>query len=246
MKALSVGVRTLVWLVVLAAIGFALYAFVRSRPQDVPWTPLDLSQPVGMFTRSKIGALKDDFGKCQRLLDAAGVRYTALPPRGGGAQCGYDDAVRLTSGGSREIGYAPAGVGVSCRVAAALALWEWQVVQPAAQARFGSGVARIEHFGSYSCRRLYGRDSGAFSEHSTANALDIAAFVLDDGRRISVVGDWTAGQGARDADKAAFLREVRDGACGVFSTVLSPDYNAAHRDHFHFDQASRGMGGACR
>ena len=120
------------------------------------------------------------------------------------------------------------------------------MVQPAAQKHFGEPVARIENFGSYNCRRMYGRDTGAFSEHATANALDIAAFVLRDGRRVSVVGDWTAGQGRDDAAKAAFLREVRDGACGVFSTVLSPDYNAAHRDHFHFDQATRGFGGACR
>jgi hypothetical protein len=246
MKALSAGVKALVWLAVLAAIAFALYALARSRPQDVPWTPLNLSQPIGMFTRGKIGDLRGDFAGCQALLDAAGVRYTALPARDAAGQCGYDDAVRLRGGGSRTLTYAPASVGVSCRVATGLALWEWQVVQPAAQARFGSGVERIEHFGSYNCRRLYGRDSGAFSEHSTANALDIAAFVLRDGRRISVVGDWTAGAGKDDTDNAAFLREVRDGACGVFSTVLSPDYNAAHRDHFHFDQADRGIGGACR
>jgi hypothetical protein len=245
-RALSAGLRTLVWLAVLAAIGFALYAFARSRPQDVPWTPLDLSQPVGMFTRGKIGDLRGDFAGCRALLDRAGVRYTALPVRDAAGQCGYDDAVRLRGGGARSIAYAPADVGVTCRVATALALWEWQVVQPAAQARFGSEVDRIEHFGSYNCRRMYGRDSGAFSEHATANALDIAAFVLADGRRISVVGDWTAGSGRGDVDKAAFLREVRDGACSVFSTVLSPDYNAAHRDHFHLDQASRGMGGACR
>lgn len=245
MRALSAGIRTVVWLAILAAIAFALYAFARSRPQDVPWTPLDLSQPIGMFTRAKIGDLRGDFAGCRALLDSAGVRYTALPPREGSAQCGYDDAVRMRGGGSRTIAITP-DVGVTCRVATAMALWEWQVVQPAAQKHFGSPVARIENFGSYNCRRLYGRDSGAFSEHATANAIDIAAFVLADGRRVSIVGDWTAGQGHDDAAKAAFLRDVRDGACGVFSTVLSPDYNAAHRDHFHLDQAARGVGGACR
>lgn len=245
MKALSAGIRTLVWLVIVAGIAFLLYALARSRPQDVPWTPLDLSQPIGMFTRGKIGDLRGDFAGCRALLDGAGVRYTALPPRDGAGQCGYDDAVRLRGGGSRTIAITP-DVGVSCRVATAMALWEWQVVQPAAQKHFGQAVARIQNFGSYNCRRLYGRDTGAFSEHATANALDIAAFVLADGRRISVVGDWTAGQGRDDAAKAAFLRELRGGACGVFSTVLSPDYNAAHRDHFHFDQAARGFGGACR
>ena len=71
MKALSAGIRTIVWLALLAAIAFALYAFSRSRPQDVPWTPLDLSQPVGMFTRGKIGDLAGDFAGCRALLDAA-------------------------------------------------------------------------------------------------------------------------------------------------------------------------------
>ena len=74
-----------------------------------------------------------------------------------------------------------------------------------------------------------------------ANAIDIAGFVLVDGTRIAVVNDW---QG--EGDKARFLRAVRDGACRAFGTVLSPEYNEAHRDHFHLDQAARGLGGVCR
>lgn len=245
MRAIRRLAGVIVWGGIVLALAFIGWATLRGRPQDLPWTPLDLGQPIGMFTGRKLTALADDFPACRALLDRAGVRYTALPPREGSAQCGYDDAVRMRGGGSRTIAITP-DVGVSCRVATAMALWEWQVVQPAARKHFGSPVARIQNFGSYNCRRLYGRDTGAFSEHATANALDIAAFVLGDGRRISVVGDWTAGEGRDDAAKAAFLREVRDGACGVFSTVLSPDYNAAHRDHFHFDQAARGFGGACR
>jgi hypothetical protein len=100
---------------------------------------------------------------------------------------------------------------------------------------------QIEHLGAYNCRRMYGRSSGRWSEHATGNALDVAAFVLADGRRVSLAGNWT-GKGA----EAAFLRRVRDDACDVFGTVLSPDYNAAHADHFHLDQASRGFGTVCR
>ena len=62
----------------------------------------------------------------------------------------------------------------------------------------------------------------------------MAGFVLENGERITLVRDWD------DAEKGAFLRDVRDGACDLFSTVLSPDYNAAHADHFHFDQAEQG------
>ena len=222
---------------------FAGWALLRGRPQDLPWTPLDLGQPIGLFTGRKLVALRGAGARCRALLDRAGVRYTALPPRHDGPQCGYDDALRFRSGGARRIALSPASVGVACPVAAALALWEWDVVQPAAQRRFGARVTTIDHFGSYNCRRLYGRSEGGWSEHATAQAIDIAGFRLADGTRITVARDW---QGS--GDKAAFLRAVRDGACRLFATTLSPDYNAAHRDHLHLDQAARGAWGgrACR
>jgi hypothetical protein len=233
----------LVWGGIVLALLFVGWATLRGRPQDLPWTPLDLGRPIGLFTGRKLTALTGDFPACRALLDRAGVRYTALPPRSDEGQCGYTDGVRFTAGGSRRIDFVPAGLGVACPVAAALAAWEWQVVQPAAQRLFGTRVTRIEHFGSYSCRRLYGRDAGNWSEHATADAIDIAGFRLADGRRISVVGDWR-----RDDARARFLHEVRDGACDLFATTLSPDYNAAHRDHLHLDQAERGAMGwrACR
>lgn len=238
--------RTLTILVALAllALGIALVlGYARRHPEDMPWTALDLSQPIGAFTGRKLADLADEGPRCRALLERAGVRYTALPARSEGAQCGYTNAVRFAAGGSRDIAYRPADLGANCAVAAGLALWEWHVVQPAARRHFRQPVERIEHFGSYNCRRLYGRDEGAWSEHASANAVDIAAFVLADGTRISVVGDWDDAGG-----RGRFLREVRDGACDLFATVLSPDYNAAHRDHFHLDQADRGAMGwrACR
>jgi hypothetical protein len=232
----------LVTLLLIAIAALLLYAFARGRPQDLPWTPLDLGQPIGMFTGRKLTALTGDAPACRALLTQAGVTYSALPPRGG-AQCGYTDGVRFGPGGARSIRYAPPGLGTSCPVAAALAVWEWNVVQPAAERLLGTRVTQVEHFGSYSCRRLYGRDAGAWSEHATADAVDIAGFRLEDGRRISIVRDWTG-----DDAEARFLRAVRDGACELFATTLSLDYNAAHRDHLHLDQAERGARGwrVCR
>lgn len=195
-----------------------------------------------MFTGRKLTALTDDLPACRAAMDRAGIRYTRLPERRDG-RCGYADAVRLIDAGPRRIAYRPAGLGVSCPVAAALSVWEWDVVQPTAERHFGARVASIEHFGSYSCRRLYGRDAGNWSEHATADAVDIAGFVLTDGTRITVARDWKGG-----GVKATFLRHVRDGACRLFATTLSPDYNAAHRDHLHLDQAARGATGwrSCR
>ena len=237
--------RTIVRILLLALLalgGLLLYGLARANPEDLPWTKLDLAQPVGAFTGRKLADLADEGGRCVQLLRQAGIRFERLPSRRDGAQCGYDHAVRFVRGGAVQIGYRPANLGPNCAVAAAMALWEWHVVQPAALRRFGRRVRSIEHFGSYNCRRMYGRDSGDWSEHATANAVDIAGFVLEDGTRISVLRDWDAGERGR------FLDDVRDGACDLFATVLSPDYNAAHRDHLHLDQAGRGAFGwrACR
>jgi len=238
--------RTRRWLLLAfaaAALGLgvlALLDYARRYPQDLPWPPLDLRQPVGAFTGRKLAGLAGDPGRCRSLLTQAGAAFTALPSRREHAQCGYDDAVRV---GAREIGYHPADVGLACPVAAGLLVWEREVVQVAAQRHFGRRVTGIDHFGAYSCRRLYGRNEGAWSEHARANAFDVAAFRLADGTRISVVNDWSD-----PSARGRFLREVRDGACRLFATVLSPDYNVAHRDHLHLDQANRGEYGwrACR
>jgi hypothetical protein len=238
--------RRIALLIVLALLflgAILLYGRAQRHPEDMPWTALDLGQPIGTFTGRKLAELDGEGPHCMALLNRAGVHFTALPRRTEGPQCGYDHAVRFMPGGATTIGYRPANVATNCAVAAGLALWEWHIVQPAARRHFGRAVTSIEHFGSYSCRRMYARATGPWSEHATANAIDIAGFTLADGTSINIVRDWNGG-GA----KAAFLREVRDGACRLFSTVLSPDYNAAHYNHLHLDQAPRGAWGwrACR
>ena len=237
--------RALWWLLFLILVAAAyLYGreYVRTHPQDVPWTALDLRHPQGRFTLGKLVSLGDDPTQCRALLSAAGIDDTPAPAKSSGEQCGYADGMRLAQGGRTAV-FAPAGLVTSCPVAAALALLERDVLQPAAARHFGTNVAAIEHAGSYSCRRLYGRADGQFSEHATADAVDIIGFSLGDGTRISVLRDWRA-----EGPKSAFLRDVRDGACALFATTLSPDYNAAHADHLHLDQASRGKSGwsVCR
>ncbi len=241
-----IGCLFLIVLLGIAA-GFAWREYqrlVREEPERFPWTPLSLSDPIGPYTGRKLTALGEDPARCEALLDALGSPPRIAPPRRpADAACGYDRAIELRAGGGDALRYAPSGVTTACPVAAALALWERDVIQPAALRHLGERIVRVDHYGSYSCRRLYGRGAGGYSEHATANAFDISGFGLASGRRISVARDWA--DGGRDA---AFLRAVRDGACDLFATVLSPDYNSAHADHLHLDQAMRGATGwrVCR
>ena len=121
MRALRNSLLTLTVVAVLALLGLLAWSALRGRPQDLPWTPLDLAQPVDMFTGRKLTGLTDDFGQCRALLDRAGVRYTVLPVRRSGDTCGYADGVRFLDGGARRIVIAPTGLGIACPVAAALA-----------------------------------------------------------------------------------------------------------------------------
>lgn len=221
-----------------ALIAMLVLDHVRRHPQDVPWTPLSLADPIGYFTGRKLAALRDDPQFCRALLASADSGDVVAPAKRSEQPCGYADGMRLAKGSVDAIAFAPPGVVTSCPVAASLAVFERHVVQLAAQRHFGSRVAAVDHAGSYSCRRIYGRSDGAYSEHATANAFDIIGFRLGDGRSISVLKDWRSG-----GPEAVFLREVRDEGCRLFATVLSPDYNEAHRDHLHLDQAQRGIRG---
>ena len=211
----------------------------REHPERLPWTELKLSHPIGPFTGVKLASLTNRRERCITLLRDAGLAEIPFhQPAPDERRCHFTDGVRIRPENDRSVGYSPASLVTSCPVAAALALWEREVVQTAARRHLGDRVVGIDHAGSFSCRRLYGKADGPFSEHATADAIDIVGFRLDDGRRVNVLRDWRG-----EAARAAFLREVRDGGCKLFATVLSPDYNAAHADHFHFDQADRGAMG---
>lgn len=207
-------------------------AYEAAHPELFPWTALDLADPIGPFTDDKLVDLGNESRRCRALIAAAGLGDAPAPARRASTpECGYADGIRLGASAGDRIHYG--NLVTSCPVAAALALWERDVVQPAARDHLGTEVVAIDQLGSFSCRRLYGRDDGPWSEHATADAVDISGFRLADGRRISLIADW---QG--DDAEARFLRAVRDGACDLFRSTLSPDYNAAHADHFHLDMAS--------
>lgn len=203
-------------------------------PEWSPWVPLDLEAKPNFLTRYKLSRLSSDRTLCGAVLDDAEMTFRRLPDRETGPACGLFDAVAI----ERTASAVGEEFSLTCRTAVSLALWERHILIPTADRLLGSPVSRIEHFGSYSCRNVYGRPNATRSRHATAEAFDVAGFVLADGRRIRVLADW-----GRDTEEARFLREIRDGACRFFDAVLSPEYNDAHRDHFHLD---RGPYRTCR
>lgn len=211
--------------VMIAAI--ALVGVWRTVPGgDNPFTPFNVDDPPGLFTDDKIAALARHPDTCREALARAGVAFSPIKDRTEGEFCALKDAVALTR---TSVPYS-GPVRVSCPMAAAIALWEREVLQPAAEEVLGRKVARVEHVGAYACRRVYGGRTGDPSQHATANAIDVIGFTLDDGRVVSVAKDWGA-----DTDEAKFLALVHKRSCGVFRGVLGPRYNDYHADHFHMD-----------
>ena len=176
--------------------------------------------------------------QCLANLGATNASFTPLPDQYFGAGCSTLNSVRLANlQGDREtFGLANLGP-VTCPLASSFAAWARFGVDRAARQMLGSGLLRIETMGSYSCRNVAG--SGKRSAHATANAIDVSGFVLADGRRITVLGDWSSG----NAQERQFLQVIHTSACKRFGTVLGPGYNAAHRDHFHVEL---GNGSFCR
>lgn len=173
--------------------------------------------------------------QCLADLGAMQVQYERLPDRWFGGGCSAASSVKLVA-----IGIPVTNLGaIRCPLARQFAQWSREAIQQAARAWLDTSVTKVESFGTYACRSVNGVASGRLSEHAFANAVDIAAFQLADGRRITVKEGWNS----QDANVRSFLRAIHSSACRRFATVLGPDYNAAHHDHFHFDM---GRGPFCR
>lgn len=191
-----------------------------------PRGPVTLNLPTSRETQ-----------QCFADLSRAGVRFSPLPDRDYGGGCRVIGAVQLI-----DIGLPVSNLkGLRCPLARSFIAWIRNAAVPAAREILNGELVRVETMGSYSCRGIIGggaATAGRISEHGLANAVDVSAFVLADGRRITIQGGWRGGQDERD-----FLRAIHRSACRRFSTVLSPDYNAAHHDHLHLDM---GRGPFCR
>lgn len=171
--------------------------------------------------------------QCEAQLSRIGVAFTPLPDRDRGGSCSTIGTVRLD-----DIGVPVANLGaMRCGLAETFTQWVRNAVAPAAYQMLGSPLTKVETFGTYACRNTVGTASARLSGHAIANAVDVAAFDLADGRRISVLGDYHSA----DPQVSAFMATIHASACKRFGTVLSPDYNAAHHNHLHLEDDHAGF-----
>lgn len=161
------------------------------------------------------------------------AKYVGHVP--GPGACGVSEAYRVTHAAGVRLSQ-PATL--SRRAAMRLENWLRESAVPMI-GRKGGGLAQIQIASHYACRTRNSRPGAKLSEHAKGNAIDISAFILADGTRLSVLDDW-------NGENRRLMRRLHGSACGVFGTVLGPNSDRFHQDHFHFDVARYGNGAYCR
>jgi hypothetical protein len=191
----------------------------------------------GMFERAERPAWRGQVENAclaEKLVQPSAFLVPA-PPIDGPGICGLEHPLKVTALAQGTVTL-NATQTIGCPLTAALDQWVAEVVQPAALARFGAPVVRIDSLGSYACRPIDNQRDEKLSEHAFGNAIDIGGFRLADGREFSFVKGWNG----PDQDVRAFLREVQAGACTIFTTVLAPGADMFHYNHMHVDLAQHG------
>lgn len=217
-------------LFVLVASGTAiLFRQGLVAPVFNPLPLIDLAKPRPWLVDWRLASIKNYPDVCARTLKAPHIEAQPIPDSPIKNGCGWHNGVRLVSAAGVRAGFDK----LTCETAVALALWLQNEVQPLAKEFLGQNVRSIQSYGSYSCRNIIGQSlwRNVRSQHATANAADIGGFTLADGRSISIRAQWRD-----ETPEGRFLRAVHRAACPYFRVALSPDYNAAHHDHFHFDR----------
>jgi hypothetical protein len=159
---------------------------------------------------------------------------------GGPSFCGSVQPFEMSAAAQGRVTLKPPAL-LRCPMIPQVERWVQNTVEPAARYYFAAALVEVTVLASYSCRPMNNVSGAKLSEHGYANAVDIGAFVLDDGRTITVKQGWRG-----DEREQAFLRDVHQGGCREFTTVLGPNYDGNHHDHFHLDLARHGQDGLAR
>lgn len=150
--------------------------------------------------------------------------------------CGIENAVRLRSVSGIRLSQQAL---MDCATAKAFRNWVDKGMKPSF-GDFRGGVAQIRVAAHYACRGRNNQAGARISEHGKGRAIDVSGFDMRDGSQITVLKDWSR------QDTGARLRAMHKKACGIFGTVLGPQSDRFHQDHFHFDTARYRSGSFCR
>ena len=165
------------------------------------------------------------------------IRGEALSPIAGRLRgCGIAEPVRVTEIDGVRLSQAAV---MNCDTATSIKRWINEGVRPAV-GRTGGGLSALGVVGHYVCRTRNHKPGAKISEHGKGNAIDIAALMLKDGSAITVLHGWC------HRTQGPILKDVHRAACGPFGTVLGPNADQYHQDHFHFDVARHRGGPYCR
>lgn len=202
----------------------------------VPTPRPTATEQLGDLLKAKpLSVLPQKERACRSRLRKMGVRFKAVERIHGKGKCGIKYPL--------EIAGLPGGVKLSgrtvlnCRAGEALAEWTVKTAAPAAQKRFKSKLIRIDQYASYDCRTRNSKPGAKISQHSLGNAIDLGRFHMANGTIVDVASRPLPGM-----PKRRFMKTLRDAACTYFTTVLGPGSDVHHKDHFHFDIASRRNG----
>ena len=204
--------------------------------------PLPVLRPANMPTASPLPAFDPQRTRqlCQDSLGGYGAKYSPVSPIAEMGGCGNPNPVSLIAVGNLSIHILPPAT-TNCPLSGALAAWTQNVVLEAALTHFGERIVAFKNAASYVCRSRNNRPGAKMSEHAFTNALDISAFQRASGVWVYVSENW----GMANAE-SAFLKAVHRGACEHFTTVLGPEANEDHHDHFHLDLGKHGETGTYR
>ncbi|PDT79595.1 extensin [Bradyrhizobium sp. C9] len=168
---------------------------------------------------------------CRQALTEEIAIAPSIPDIHGAGGCGGEDLVRLEAivlPDKRKVAVKPAAI-LRCKMASAVADWVRSDIAPLAQS-LGGGISNLDNFDSFECRGRNRVVGAQLSEHGRANALDVRAFGLVNGKSISLT----------DRSAPRDLREtVLHSVCARFSTVLGPGSDWYHEDHIHLDLTER-------
>lgn len=227
------------------SIAFALEE--SPKPPSRPAAVAELAAPTvlkeALFPPARPKAIEKQAVKIKQQIKAGSVcgdirlQGKAIGTKSGRlSSCKVPDAVQLTSVGGIKLTQRAV---VDCTTAKAFAKWVDNSLKPTAR-KNGKSVSKIQIIGHFSCRTRNGQPGAKLSEHAKGRALDIAGFEFTDGSEMTLLKDWRKSRGAQ------FLKPLHRGACGPFGTVLGPNANKYHQDHFHFDTARYRSGSYCR